>query len=110
MPSHFGFLEEFILNLLKKNGFETLTEEQQLAYVPQFTAQLEERLGLELMPKLSDEQTEAFAEMIERDGVGEEEWLAFWKQAVSTFDEDVMRVMQTFASDMERILSQQKTG
>ena len=105
--AQFDFLEQFIVELLAQSGFGQLTEAQRLAYVPQLVAQAQERLGVELLPRLTDEQLEEFAAMVEKDGVTPEEWKTFWTGAVPNFDEEVKKVLQTFAADVRRIAASQ---
>ena len=103
----FGFLEEFVLEVLKKNGFEDLTDEQTLAYVPQFTSLLQDRLGTVLVEQLNETQLETFAELVHTDGVTPEQWYTFWKESVPTFEEDVVRVSKEFIKDVEEIRAKQ---
>lgn len=100
----FDFLIEYVLALLEKNNIN-LDEEQKKMYVPQILAQLELRLGLELMTKLNDEQKEEFSKMFEDFNTSSEQWNIFWHKSIPTFDEDVNLVLMAFAEKVKKILS-----
>ena len=101
--SQFVFLIDYILKLLEDNKIN-LDEDQKKRYVPQMLAQLEVRLGLELIPKLNDAQKENFAKLVNDEKSTPEAWKKFW-YTVPSFEEDVKRVMTTFAERVREILS-----
>lgn len=94
------FLIDFILSLLENNGIE-LTESQKKMYVPQLLAQVEARLGLQLLPKLNDAQKEKFAKLTNDKKTTPGEWKKFW-YAVSGFEEDVKSVLGDFAAKVKQ--------
>lgn len=99
----FDFLIEYILALLEENKIE-LTDEQKKVYVPQILAQVELRLGLKLLPQLTDEQKDKFAKMVNQEA-GPQEWSKFWHEAVPAFDDDVKEVLMGFAEKTKQILA-----
>ncbi len=101
---HFDFLTEYVLALLEENDIE-LTDDQKKMYVPQILAQLEMRLGLELLPKLSEAQKEKFAKMTNNENISVEEWKKFWYGAVPTFEIDIKNTLITFAEKVKQILA-----
>lgn len=104
MPQ-FDFLTEYVLDLLKQNGMEGLTDEQKNVYIPQLLATAEERIGMALLPKLSDEQLKTFSRMVETEGTTPEAWSAFWKGSVPNFEGEVKMVLKQFAEEVRGILT-----
>jgi hypothetical protein len=100
----FDFLTDYLLALLEENNI-SLTDEQKKIFLPRMLAQIEQRLGIELLPKLGDEDLSAFNDMLARDDVSSEEWEAFWQKAVPTFQEDVKSVLKSFAEEVSELLS-----
>ena len=101
----FNFLVEYILALLEENNVN-LTEEQKKMYVPQILAQVELRLGLELMPKLNAEQKEEFTNLSNNENATAEQWKNFWESSVPTFEEDVKNVLIKFTERVRQILAE----
>jgi len=101
---HFDFLIEYVLALLEENGIE-LTDDQKKIYVPQILAQVEMRLGLELLPKLSDDQKTTFAKLANTEGTSAESWRKFWYQALPSFEEDIKNVLIDFSEKVKQILA-----
>lgn len=100
----FDFLIEYVLSLLETNNIN-LSVEQKGMYVPQLLAQVEMRLGLKLLPKLNDEQKEAFTDLTNSKNTTPQEWEKFWHESVPTFDEDVKEVLVEFAEEAKQILA-----
>ena len=90
----FDFLEEYVLKLFEENDLN-LSDAQKNIYVPQVMMHVEQRLGLELMPKLKDEQMKEFADLANKE-TSQEEWKEFWYRAVPTFEEDVKKILITY--------------
>jgi len=102
--AQFDFLTDYVLKLLEENGLGDLTDEQKNVYVPQLLGQVEQRLGLALMPKLDDAQLEQFTALVNKSGAGPAEWEAFWKGAIPTFEQDVQNVLTEFGGKVKEIL------
>lgn len=94
------FLIDFILTLLENNGI-ALTESQKKMYVPQLLAQVEARLGLQLLPKLNDAQKEKLAKLTNDKKTTPGEWKKFW-YAVPGFEEDIKSVLTDFAAKVKQ--------
>lgn len=103
MPQ-FDFLTEYVLELLKANGFANLTDQQRNVYVPALLAQVQERLGAEFLPKLSVENQNKFAALVEAESVNTDEWKKFWYEAVPNFEEQLKVVLAGFAEEVKQIL------
>ena len=101
---HFDFLIEYVLALLEENDIK-LTDDQKKMYVPQILAQVEMRLGLELLPKLRDADKEKFTKLSNNENASAEEWKKFWYAAVPTFEEDIKQVLVTFSEKVKQILA-----
>lgn len=98
------FLAGFVEEVLAQSGMGDLSEEQKKYYVPQMTALLEERIGLELLPKLNDKQMEDFAEMAASPAATAEQWKAFWEKNIPNFDEEMKRILAEFAAQTKASL------
>ena len=96
-------LTQFVSGILDNQNM-TLSSDQKDFYIPQFVEQLEQRIGLELLPKLSEEKQSEFADLLDRDSVSPREVHDFWQDALPTFEQDVKDVMQKFAQTVEQIL------
>lgn len=103
--NQFDFLSVYIEKVLYENGLDKLTDEQKKIYIPQLTAHLEERIGLEMLPKLSDENLTKFSEMVESETATAEDWKDFWYSAVPNFEEELKSVLEVFGKRVENILS-----
>ena len=101
----FDFLIEYVLALLDENKLN-LTDEQKKMYIPQLLAQVELRLGADLLPKLSATHKEQFAALANNQNTSPEQWKGFWHAAVPTFEEDVKTVLMKFAERVRQILIQ----
>jgi len=99
------FLTEFVLKILEENSMGDLTAEQKNVYVPRLQAQLEERIGLELLPKLDKEQMENFVELTNRETATPEEWKNFWYNSIPNFEEELQLVLVKFAEEVKKILT-----
>lgn len=95
------FLASFVEEALANSGLGKLTSEQKRQYVPQITALLEERIGLELLPKLSDTQMEDFAEMAANESATAEEWKAFWEKNIPNFEGEMKRILTDFTKQVQ---------
>jgi hypothetical protein len=94
-----SFLAGFIEEMLSASGFSHLSDEQKAYYIPQMTALLEERIGLELLPKLSDAQMEEFAQLAAGGKATAEEWKMFWGKNIPNFEEEMKRILTAFAKE-----------
>ena len=103
--AQFDFLASFVEDVLNQNGLDRLSDEQKRVYVPQVLARLEERIGLELIPKLSDAQVEELGRMLEKNESSPEEWKRFWQTSIPNFEEEVKTILLAFAEDVKRILA-----
>lgn len=102
----FDFLIEYVLKLLEENNV-SLSEEQKNVYVPQLLAQIEFRLGAELLPKLDEAQKKEFAKLAGSEETTSEQWKDFWYGAAPTFEEDIKDILVEFAQRVKQILASQ---
>jgi hypothetical protein len=101
----FDFLKSFILKLLENNGLGDITEEQREMYVPKLLSQLEQRIGIEMMPKLSEEGLDNFSKLIDDSKTTPEIWQAFWYKSIPNFEEELKTILEAFAVDVNESLS-----
>ena len=100
-----NFLNDYVGALLKDLGLEDLNEEQRERYVPQLLRQVQDRIGIELIPKLSDEQLDRFSELANDAEASNEVWKDFWLSSIPDFDEELERILSEFAKEAREILS-----
>ncbi len=100
-----SFLENYIMEVLQDSGLGKLSSANRQVYVPQLAAEAEHRLGLELLPKLDQEQAKKFSDMVSAEESSPTVWQAFWKQAVPQFDTTVKSILKKFAEDCRKILA-----
>lgn len=97
------FLEEFVIKILDESGLD-LNDEQKKIYIPQIQSLLEERIGLVLMPKLSEEDREQFFKLVE-DDVSAEDWTNFWTASIPNFEEELKNILTKFAEEVKQSLA-----
>lgn len=100
-----NFLNDYVEALLKDLGLEDLSGEQRERYVPQLLRQVQDRIGIELIPKLSDEQLDRFSDLANDAEASNEAWKDFWLSSVPNFDEELERILSEFAKEAREILS-----
>ena len=111
MPEHtqqFNFLTEYLQTLIEELGLTAATDEQKKRYIPILQSQLEERIGLELLPKLNDEGLDTFTQMINKGNSTAEEWSTFWKNSIPHFQDEVERILRDYAQEAKQILDSTK--
>lgn len=101
---HLEFMEDYINELLEANNVN-LTDDQKQVYVPQIMIQAEQRIGLELLPKLSEEHLDEFNMLMEKDGTSDEEWRIFWNKARPHIEDDVKEILTRFAEEVRGVLN-----
>ena len=102
--AQFDFFAEYVLGLLEAFGVVGLTEDQINTYLPQLVAQLEQRVGITLLPKLSDKDGDTFARMISTPEVSGKDWQEFWNKAVPNFEEELHKILIDFKEEMKTFL------
>jgi len=93
-----SFLAQVAEQILAQN-FGALSAEQKQQYTPTLVALLEERVGIELLPKLNDAQTEQFVDLAESEQTTPAEWHNFWSAAVPNFEDAMARIVGEVAAE-----------
>lgn len=93
-----NFLAKFAEEVLTKK-FGELTEEQKQMFVPEMTELIEERVGIILLPKLSQENAAEFADLLDKE-TGPEEWKNFWYNALPNFEEEMKSILSAFVLEI----------
>lgn len=101
----FDFLSDYVLDILKQNGFEDLTPENQEEFLPQFTAEAQRRIGAALMPLLSEDAAEAMIKLGDDVNTSPEDWWNFWNKQVPDFKEVVNQALAGYTQDLKKVLS-----
>lgn len=104
----FDFLDSQIQKLLDDNGFAEMSEAVRNEYVPQLIAEAQRRLGLAVLPLLSEQSAEELAGILESDSVTAEMLQDFWTRAVPNFEAVVDTTLHSFASEFKNILASLK--
>jgi hypothetical protein len=79
--------------ILEKGGFGDLTDEQKKEFEPQIAVLVQDRVGIELLPKLDKEQAKEFAELSNVENTTPEQWSTFWNEAVPNFEDEIARIV-----------------
>jgi hypothetical protein len=102
----FDFLETYIQKLLDEQGFSELSEETRNQYIPQFVAEAQERLGIVLLEKLSEENAVKLASMLKDGDIDQDSLKNFWVASVPDFESIVKKVLEDFAQELKGLVSQ----
>lgn len=97
-------LQELILSILNKNGFENLDEEAKKEYLPQFLAQAEQRIGNALLPLLNEASAKQFVELTKKETTPDQ-WWEFWQKNVPNFNEVVREALAGFEQEVKESFS-----
>lgn len=97
-------LEQFVLDALMKHGWDKLKPEDQENFFPQFTAEAERRLGVVMVPYITDEAAADMDKMLKEE-TAPEAWFDFWQKHVPNFTEIVKKTMDDFASEMSTAIN-----
>ncbi|EKE06817.1 MAG: hypothetical protein ACD_18C00267G0002 [uncultured bacterium] len=103
--AQFDFLKVFIEKTLDEAGFETLSEETRSEYVPQFVAEAERRLGLALIPKLSEESVKNLEKFLQQKDFSLEDLQQFWVDNIPDFQATVEQTLLDFKGELKDIVS-----
>lgn len=103
--TQFDFLRQFIEHTLDDAGFDTLTEETRAQYVPQFVAEAERRIGLALIPRLTEVSAKELGELVDKEEVTPEEMRNFWTNNIPEFEKIVAETLKDFAIELKSTLS-----
>lgn len=102
--SPFSFIDEFVEKIILDQGI-TLTAEQRNFYIPQLSAMAQERMGADLMDKLSPDHLGAFETLFSNPDATGEQWAAFWNQSIPNFSAEVEKSMASFADTVKELLA-----
>ncbi len=100
-----GWLDQYISDLFDEYGFETMTEEQRSEFVPQFSAQLQQRLGLATMKQLDQKAQIELEKIMEMDNLNQQMLDDFWKNNIPDHEKLVKKVLEDFAQEFKKIMA-----
>lgn len=100
----FDFLSDYVLDVLKKNGFADLTPENQAEFLPQFTAEAQRRIGAALLPLLNEDAAEAMIKLGNNEQTTDKDWWSFWNKQVPDFKEVVNQALADYTQDLKKVL------
>jgi len=100
----FDFLKMFIEQILDNNGFGELSEETRKQFVPMFAAEAERRLGLALLPLLTDAQAKELEALMKNSSRTPQMVEKFWKSSVPNFENTVKETLDKFALEFKKTL------
>ena len=103
--AQFDFLQSYIHQILDNNGFEAVSEETRNKYVPQFVAEAQRRLGLALLPHLSEKAATDFSGLVENENLTQDQLVSFWKENVPDFENIVQETLKGFAEEIKGIFA-----
>ena len=103
--ARFDFLTVFIQKMFDQNGFLDMKEETRKQFVPLFTAEAERRLGITLMPMLSEDQTKDLVRIVENEKSTADDLANFWKNSIPNFENVVEKALNDFAVEFKSTLA-----
>ena len=106
----FGFLHEYILDVLKQNGYNDLSDDVKQEFIPQLVAHAETRIGASLLPKLNEQSAQKMVDMTDKGSTTPEEWEKFWQDNVSDFSEIIKKTLEGFSVEVKELLSKIKSS
>ena len=98
-----NMLQQYVTKMLEQIMGE-LSEEHKAQFVPEVASQLEERVGLMLLPLLSQEQLKDFAKLLDAEP-SDEKIVAFWKESIPKFEEELEKIVNSFADEVKQAIS-----
>ncbi len=101
MPVQTDFFEAFIVNMFSEIGFDRMSEDQQALYIPQFTAELRQKISNELVPRLSKDQVEQFVALVDNPVTTGEDWRNFWYTNIPNFDQELGNILLAFTEEVK---------
>ena len=95
------FLEDFIDNLMEDVGLDSLDEQTKKRFRGQFISQAERRIGIKLMPELSDEDRSELSQKIKKGETDAQQMHEFWSDKVEDYTDLVREALDEFAVEMK---------
>lgn len=87
---------------MRQGGFGVLSDEQMKQYAPTLAALIEERIGIELLPKLNEAQTKQMMDLTENEQTTPKAWHDFWVAARPNFEEVVAGIVGEFSAEAKK--------
>lgn len=101
MPVESDFFEIFIIDLFAEVGLDGMHQDQKAVYIPQFTAELRQRVSNELVPRLSKPQVEQFVFLIDNPDATGETWRDFWYATIPNFEVEIGNILRAFKEEVK---------
>ena len=98
------FLGQYVNTLFDQEGFAEMTEETRKQMIPQFMAEAERRIGIAVLPELSEESAKEFVKLAEDEDVTPEKINAFLQENVPNFKEVVQKTLKDFTVEFKEIM------
>lgn len=102
--SQFDFLYQRIQKILDENGFENLTEETRDQYLPQLVAEAERRLGVAVLPLLTEDSAKVLVGLMKDEKTTAEEMQTFWTTYIPDFENVIQTALDNFATEVKGIV------
>jgi hypothetical protein len=106
----FDFLNDFIEDMFAGVGMSNLSEETKNQFIPQFTAEAQRRIGLAVLPALSEQAAEQLALLIKSDDITPDGLRAFWETEVPEFQGVVEGTLREFATEFKENIAALRLG
>lgn len=94
-----GFLDQYLMQVLNQHGFAKLKPDDQKAFFPQFLAEADKRLGIAMMPHITEKMAEEISNLMQKETTPDQ-WYEFWSANVQNFDALVKKTMESYASEI----------
>ena len=97
-------MEAIVLKIFKDNNF-TVAEELKGQYVPELSAQLQQRIGLTLIALIPEDKISTYAALLDKEETSVDDWNAFWRDAVPTYEQEMKNVVEDFSKSVAEVMA-----
>ncbi|MFW0838096.1 MAG: DUF5663 domain-containing protein [Candidatus Komeilibacteria bacterium] len=92
-------IKKFTENLVERLHLDKLPSDMRQRYIEKMSAQAQQRVGLMVMGKLSEDDLDAYESMVVSDKPQPNELLAFLQEKIPNFEKEVEKTLQIFAEE-----------
>ena len=100
-----AWLDQFVGELFDTHGFDAISEEQRNEFIPQFSAQLQQRLGLAAMKRLDADAQKQLDTLLSDDALEAAMLQTFWQQHIPDYEKMVQEELQVFEKEFVTIMA-----
>lgn len=105
MAQQFDFLRQYIEQVLDANDFGGLTEDTRAEFIPQFVAEAERRIGLAMLPLLTEDSATELTRLIQDPTVDAATLQRFWETNIPNFSQLLTATLENFAKEIKQTVA-----